>query len=238
MEDFSSAKGGLTLREKIYEIPVRDAFASSCACPFCRLQSVLEAQEIERISGAAMMEPDVRIETNAMGFCEKHFSALQKKQRVLPLALLLESHLDEVRKSCTEGEGKKAAKAAEKIASSCYVCHRVSGYMEQAFSSFAFLWRRDADFRDQVAKTEGFCLPHYARLLAISEEIPRKERKDYEHTVMTVMHNYLTEKRSDISDFCKQFDYRAAGNAPVKKSAPAAAIYALTGGVTPPEEEE
>ena len=55
--------------EKIYTIPVNEAFDRSatdkaCGCPFCALYNMLEQNELDAVLGASMMEPDVRIETN------------------------------------------------------------------------------------------------------------------------------------------------------------------------------
>ena len=65
------------MSETIYTIPVNEAF-DACAedhsrgCPFCRLYNQLEANEIDIILGASMMEPDIRIKTNEQSFCPTH----------------------------------------------------------------------------------------------------------------------------------------------------------------------
>ena len=67
--------------EKIYTIPVNEAF-DQCrgneaeGCPFCKLYRRLENDEIEIILGASMMEPDIRIQTNRLGFCGRHFDIM------------------------------------------------------------------------------------------------------------------------------------------------------------------
>ena len=63
--------------EQIYTIPVNEAFEASAAdpslgCPLCALYRKLEENELDLILGASMMEPDVRILTNEMGFCPTH----------------------------------------------------------------------------------------------------------------------------------------------------------------------
>lgn len=219
------------MREKIYEIPVNEAFEDSAACPFCRLKAQLTANEISRISGAAMMEPDVRAETNAEGFCAEHFAMLASEQKVLPLALLLESHLDEVVRTCAEGDIKEMLRAAEKQNASCYVCRRVQDYFEQMLAAFLALYRSGEEFRGRLAACEGFCLPHYEALLRLALQLPRRERAAYLAQITAIEHRYLAGKREDISAFCKQFDYRAASLPPVKPDAPERAILALVGGV-------
>ena len=89
--------------EKIYTIPVNEAFDAcrddaTCGCPICVLRKRLEKDELEIILGAAMMDPDIRIKTNEQGFCGRHFDMMLERNNRLGLALILESHLAEVRK--------------------------------------------------------------------------------------------------------------------------------------------
>ena len=81
------------MEEKIYTIPVTQAFEKKEGCPFCRLKKELENTELELIMGASMMEPDVRIKTNEQGFCRRHFDKMFEMKNRLSLALMLESHL-------------------------------------------------------------------------------------------------------------------------------------------------
>ena len=93
--------------EKIYTIPVNEAFSKSaedksCGCAMCSLERMLEANELDIILGAAMMEPDIRIKTNHAGFCSKHYDMMFEMKNRLGLALMLESHLDEWREKLGE----------------------------------------------------------------------------------------------------------------------------------------
>ena len=88
--------------ERIYTIPVNEAFDASasdpaCGCPICALYRKLEEDELELILGGSMMEPDVRIRTNELGFCGTHFDRLFTRKNRLGLALILESHLAEIK---------------------------------------------------------------------------------------------------------------------------------------------
>ena len=116
----------MTNMERIYTIPVNEAFEASAAdpslgCPFCALYSKLQSDELDLILGASMMEPDVRIKTNEAGFCPDHFDMLFVRGKRLPLALMLESHLDVVRKKLKPGAlsglfaSKSAADAVKKV---------------------------------------------------------------------------------------------------------------------------
>ena len=73
------------MRESIYTIPLNDIFEVEDGCPLCRMRRLLENRCVEYIMGAAMMEPDVRIETNRYGFCQEHFSVMLKQKNRLSL---------------------------------------------------------------------------------------------------------------------------------------------------------
>ena len=64
--------------KQIYTLPVNKACEAgaadhSCGCPICALYRKLEEDELDLILGASMMEPDVRIRTNELGFCKIHY---------------------------------------------------------------------------------------------------------------------------------------------------------------------
>ena len=93
--------------EKIYTIPVNEAFEASeadhaCGCPFCTLYRKLENDQLELILGASMMEPDVRIKTNEKGFCATHFQMLLSGKNRLGLGLMLESHTEQLKKELAD----------------------------------------------------------------------------------------------------------------------------------------
>ena len=56
------------MRDDICTIPVSEVFEVNDGCPICRMKKTVEDHIIDYIMGAAMMEPDVRIETNKKGF--------------------------------------------------------------------------------------------------------------------------------------------------------------------------
>ena len=86
------------MAERIYTIPVNEVFKERDGCPICKIRDILEERSLEYILGAAMMEPDVRIETNKKGFCKDHFFMMTNRRKRLPLALIMETHLDEIAK--------------------------------------------------------------------------------------------------------------------------------------------
>ena len=117
--------------EQIYTIPVNEAFdaaleKSELGCPFCILYRRLQNDELDIILGASMMEPDIRMKTNELGFCHNHYSMMQRRKRMLGIGLMLESHLAEVEKRIAGPTliGNKAAASVSSLAElecSCYI---------------------------------------------------------------------------------------------------------------------
>ena len=97
------------MREDICSIPVNDVFLPKEGCPFCRMRDMLEDRMATYITGAAMMEPDVRVETNRLGFCTEHFNQILARGSRLSVALILESLLATVREEVFP-QGKVPAK--------------------------------------------------------------------------------------------------------------------------------
>ncbi|MFZ5989131.1 MAG: DUF6062 family protein [Bacillota bacterium] len=84
------------MKEKIYTIPVTDAFRTECECPMCVLEKKLEDENIEYILGPFLMEPEGRMQTNEKGFCRRHFELLYNSQsNKLGLGLIIDTHMSE-----------------------------------------------------------------------------------------------------------------------------------------------
>ena len=80
------------MREDITSIPVSEVFEPKDGCPICCMRNLLEQRVAEYITGAAMMEPDVRIETNKLGFCYDHYRLILKQRNRLGVALMNRSN--------------------------------------------------------------------------------------------------------------------------------------------------
>ena len=150
--------------EQIYTIPVNEAFEKSmedpaAGCPFCRLYNKLEQDELDLILGASMMEPDVRVKTNELGFCRDHFAMMIRRPKRLPLALVLESHLAEQNQNLGRGAmfigkaGENAAKKFTTLAKSCYVCDRIEYNFVRMQETAALLWDQDEEFRKKPRRS-------------------------------------------------------------------------------------
>ncbi len=203
------------MHERIYTIPVNTAFEQHDDCPFCLLYKQLEASEIDLITGASMMNPEVRIKTNKLGFCRSHFDKMYENQKRLSLALTIQSHLDELKKEVSAGgffsfdSASKPIKRIGELNESCYVCGRIEGNFDKMFETACLLFNEEREFRDKFMSQTKFCLPHYARMLEIGKKVLSK--RYYPELVKeadVIVQKYISTLYEDISLFCKKFDYR------------------------------
>lgn len=209
------------MAEKIYTIPINEAFDTTLEsetpdCPLCLMRGMLEKNELERIMGAAMMEPDVRIETNKKGFCRKHFDLMTGGGGSrLPLALMLESHIAETEKeifsggTLFDGKGLKEEEKLKKLEDSCYVCSRTEDAFSKMLGTVIYLWENEDEFREKYKKQTCFCLPHYRLLLlAGRNNLQKKQFGEFFSVSREIMKKYIRSLGEDVSWFCKKFDYR------------------------------
>lgn len=204
------------MEEKIYTIPVNEAFEQSDGCPFCRLFHKLEEDELDLILGASMMEPDVRIQTNKLGFCGKHNRRMFGMKNRLGMGLMMESHLASIRGQVetkaslfTRDAGASTVKSLENLDSSCYVCERIEGKLVKMFETAVLLWEREKEFRDKNAAQPYFCLPHYARYIKTAQtKMGKKQYGEFLKAQNEIEMKYFDKLSGDVSWFCKKFDYR------------------------------
>ena len=206
------------MKETIYTIPISEAFDKKSGCPLCTLYGDLERASLEYITGAAMMEPAVRIETNKLGFCAGHFHDMLKLQNRLSVGLVLESHLEEIHKLCFQepglfggGSPERAAATTSEAAKSCFVCSRIETFMGHYYRNILYMWKTSLDFRHLFAAQPVYCLPHLSCMLEYAKrELSKKEARDFTSSSLAVSRAYLTSLREELSAFNKSFDYRSA----------------------------
>ncbi len=203
------------MRQDIVSIPIQEVFEPKDGCPICRLRDILENRMIEYITGAAMMEPDVRIETNRMGFCDTHYRMMLKKRNRLSIALMLESHLNELEGQVFGSDGifkknpVKQGKDAASAGKSCFVCYRIEDNMRRMVGNACRLWEHDREFKQLFEQQTSLCLPHFALLSEIAPtEIGKKNLPDFQKMTAGLCRRYLNELQNDVSHFCRMFDYR------------------------------
>ena len=84
------------MKEKIYMIPVNDAYRSTQGCPLCQLKRTVESSSLDYFLGPSLMEPDVRVSTNTTGFCGQHLKKMYGKEiNRLGLGLMLHTHMQD-----------------------------------------------------------------------------------------------------------------------------------------------
>lgn len=199
------------MKEHIYTIPINEHFSKLEGCPLCGLFDMMEKNEILTVTGASMMEPAVRVKTNEHGFCERHFSQMLSVGKKLPVALILESHINELYSELNGKKGDVQAKKLKNLESDCYVCRRINDNMESVFSNIFYLYKSDAKFRDLFAAQKFFCLPHYRELLEYgSKNLSKKEFTAFFEVANRIEMKYIETLHGDIDWFCRKFDYRFA----------------------------
>ena len=202
------------MKEKIYNIPINEAFEEDCLCPMCFIESRLEAEALEYELGPAMMEPDHREMTNEKGFCRRHWEMLFAIPNKLPLALVMDTHLEEIRKKLdemkkvkTKGLLKRASEKAsiEDTINSCAVCDKIDKTMERYCDVLIKMWHEDDGFKQKFQNSKGFCLRHFQQLYTMSSN------KEFLETLALKESEELEKLQSDIHKFTLMFDYRSAG---------------------------
>ncbi|MCR4771600.1 MAG: DUF6062 family protein [Oscillospiraceae bacterium] len=211
--------------EKIFTIPINEAFEKESGCPFCALRERLEEQTLSYTLGAAMMEPDVRASMNAAGFCRGHLAALHSMKNKLSLGLILESHLDELIAALSpepsggkkgvfsRGRGDKpdAADSIGKFSESCYICRRIGDTEKRYLSNAVWLWSSDAAFREKLKSRSFFCLTHFSALLKTGKaELKAAEYAGLYSAMTALERKYLSSLRSSVTQFNTSFDHRSS----------------------------
>ena len=64
------------MEEKLYTIPVMDAFKVDCECPLCKMRDDIENDNISFAMGPSYMEDYIRFETDEKGYCTRHVKKL------------------------------------------------------------------------------------------------------------------------------------------------------------------
>ena len=206
------------MKETIATIPVNDLFAPKDGCPFCRMERMLEEQYCEFVTGDAMMEPLIRIETNKKGFCNRHFTRMTQVGQKLPNALILESHLQEIMEQYMPKKAgkpdKKQLEALGGMLRSCYVCERVAKDMLHLTSTVFSEWAKGGEFRQTYRDQPFICLHHYRFMMTAAAGkggMPSKLLADFHAETLPLVKGYLETLKADISHFVTMFDYRNKG---------------------------
>lgn len=219
------------MKETIYTIPINEAYEVDCECPLCHLEKQLEQEAVEYALGPAVMEPDFRVNSNDKGFCNRHFDALFHSEKKLPLALMLDTHLEEVQNKLDKFSALKERLKAEKkglfkkstitdeiaplkeicenLQKTCVVCEKVDYTMTRYIDTLLFMWAKDEEFKVKFNNSKGVCMKHFNTLLdRATEELKGKDARLFIATLMEKEEKELKRIKEDIHKFTLKFDYR------------------------------
>ena len=194
------------MRNDICTIPVTEIFEVNDGCPICRMRKIIEERMIDYILGDAMMEPDVRIETNKVGFCDKHFEDLYNHKGRLQLALMLQTHIDELKK---EIFSDKKAKKGSKISESCFICEKIEWGMSRLIETVYRTYERESEFRDMFNSQPYFCIKDYERLVSCADKkLLKKQYGSFLENINRIEREHAEKLYKNISKYCNMYDYR------------------------------
>ena len=209
------------MKDHLETAPVIDAVRSHDLCPFCQLREMIEQQTVERYLGGSVMEPDIRIRTNATGFCRMHHRQLMAQKDYHGYALMMQTRLKTVAGQLapavkglanTSLFGKKNADALQKqlieLDSRCLICENMADTVGRYMDIFMKLYREDEHFRSDFAAGPGVCLYDLPLLLqkAQTAMLPA-QRKQLLETVSRQVTSTLGTAQEDLDALCSSFHY-------------------------------
>ncbi|MCX4269894.1 MAG: DUF6062 family protein [Lachnospiraceae bacterium] len=211
------------MKEKLYTIPVNDAFSVNCECPICAMKKKLEEDAVDYTMGPSYMEDDTRMKTDQMGFCEKHMRMLWEKNNRLGLALISSTHM----KKLIQETETRAAQGVEKggffkkvkedpvveylkqLEASCFVCERIRLSFERYIMTICYLWKSDGEFRKKYEGSKGFCNEHYRVLLEHAPlHLSGKQLEEFREATSRIYLENMKRVLEDVEWFINKFDYR------------------------------
>lgn len=221
------------MKEKIYAIPVNDAFDSDCECAICRMYKTLEDDAVAYTMGPSYMEDDIRMQTDKAGFCEKHMQMIYTSGNKLGISLILKTHFDKIIRdtaplSAKSGEKKSLFGKAEvsfpladylsELNCSCFVCDRINNVFERYIDTIFYLYKTDDGFREKFNSCKGFCNKHFLVLIKKAPDYLKGSALDeFSDIIKDLYIKNMERVRDDLAWFIDKFDYRNT-DAPWKNS--------------------
>lgn len=211
------------MKEKIYTIPVTEAFGEVCECPMCTLEGKLENEAIDYYLGPSLMEPVHRVETNDKGFCRRHFEQLYNRQEnKLGLGLIIDTHLQEqnawMKDLASRYSSKKpqAGRLVERLIAElaclekkCAVCSWLDFTMDRYIDVILYLWFQEEEFRSKFNSGKGFCLRHFRQLLeGVKKYLGTREAGVFVPNLLELQLRNMERVQQEVNWFTRKFDYR------------------------------
>jgi len=219
------------MKETLYTIPLNDAVNANDECPFCYIERSVEQDLLDFTLGnsASYMESDIRDATDRDGFCREHFKKMFDYGNTLGNAWILKTHYMRMSKAMAEQfKNYTPAKTTlkdkfrknssrinpigiwvEEKDKSCYICKRFADTYDRYMDTFFFMYKKDADFRERIKNSKGFCLHHFGDLCEAAEtKLSDKEKKDFYPEMFALMEKHMARLQEDVSWMVEKFDYR------------------------------
>lgn len=222
-------KGGrFALKDQIYTIPVTEGFEEGGECAFCSMRDKLNENGLEFIMGSSYMDDRIRMETNKIGFCKKHYEELFYMKNKLGLALIMYTHIKEINENLENMKDTSKAKVRSKrslfgkeetkskltdyldnLYDSCYVCNRVEDFFERYMDTFFYMWKRQDKIKELFKNSKGFCIHHYSELIKKGEQkLNSKEYEEFLELLIPIQIENFKRLEDELDWFIKKFDYR------------------------------
>lgn len=231
------------MQENICSIPVNDVFLPKDRCPMCRMRDMLEERKAEYITGSAMMEPSVRVQTNQQGFCFRHFEQMVRLGKRLSNALILESHLQLISEEyvptiAPKKIDKKKMAALGTMLGDCFICRDIKQNMENMVRIVHAMWVSEPEFRQLYAQQQFVCLEHFYLLMNVDQKGLGKNFQAFYEVTSMLAGSYLERLVKDVHHFASMTDYRSIGsnNWAGTKDSIERSIEFLTGELLPVED--
>ncbi len=219
------------MKETLYTIPLNDAVNANDECPFCYIERSVEQDLLDFTLGnsASYMESDIRDATDKDGFCREHFKKMFDYGNTLGNAWILKTHYMRMSKAMSEqfknytptkttlkDKFRKNSSRINPIGiwveekdKSCYICKRFADTYDRYMDTFFFMYKKDADFRERIKNSKGFCLHHFGDLCEAAEtKLNDKEKKDFYPEMFALMEKHMARLQEDVSWMVEKFDYR------------------------------
>jgi hypothetical protein len=217
------------MKEKIYTIPVNEAFQADTECAVCYMLARIEERAVNSLVGPdnSYMQSDIRAKTDKSGFCAKHFQVLFKYNNSLGLALMVETHLKRINKEMP-GQIKTAktsvkrgflskstikqsacAEYVKKQVCSCYICDIIENVFPMYMDTFIWLWKTEDSMKNAVKNGKGFCLQHFSLVMdTAAGKLSESEYEVFGAAAVAAQIENFRRIGEEVSWFVQKFDYR------------------------------
>lgn len=218
------------MKEQLYTIPLNDAVNARDECPFCYIERDVEQDLLDFVlgSGSSYMEADIREMTDKAGFCRRHFQKMFDYGNTLGNAWILKTHyqrlIGEMKKEFADFRpGKTSMKSkflkttggnaigmwVREKEDSCYICRQYRDTYARYLDTFFYLYKNDAEFRQKIQDSKGFCLSHFGDLCeAADSKLNDKEKETFYPMVFDLMERNMSRVADDVAWMVEKFDYR------------------------------